>query len=113
MLCPTWASYARITPRHLVEKITGPFGGDDVDTNNQGDMSEHLGSTGVRMNQRPVPPGSAAFAAYEISFGSRHVGGANFAIADGSVRFISETIDAQAYSELGTRNGGEVNTQSE
>ena len=40
-----------------------PFGGDDVDTSNQGDMSEHLGSTGVAMNLKPVAPGTAAFAA--------------------------------------------------
>ncbi len=85
-----------------------PFGGDDVDTNNQGDMSEHLGSTGVPMNLKAVAPGTAAFAAYEISFGSRHTGGANFGFADGSVRFLSQTIEATTYSELGTRNGGEV-----
>ncbi len=87
-----------------------PFGSDDVDTNNQGDMSEHLGSTGVGMNLRPVAPGSAAYAAYEISFGSRHVGGANFAFADGSIRYLSQTLDAATYSNLGTRNGGEVVT---
>lgn len=85
-----------------------PFGGDDVDTNNMGDMSEHLGSTGVPMNLKSVPPGTAAFAAYEISFGSQHVGGANFANADGSVRFLSQNLDATLYSNLGTRNGGEV-----
>jgi len=85
-----------------------PFGGDDVDTTNQGDMSEHLGSTGVGMNLMPVAQGSAAFAAYEFSFGSRHTGGANFANADGSVRFLSQSIDQVTYSSLGSRNGGEV-----
>ncbi|MFO0180236.1 MAG: DUF1559 domain-containing protein, partial [bacterium] len=84
------------------------FGGDDVDTNNQGDMSEHLGSTGVRMNLLSVAPGSAAFAAYEISFGSKHTGGANFGFADGSVRFLSQQIDQTTYSAYGSRNGGEV-----
>lgn len=82
------------------------LGSDDVDTTNQGDMSELLGSTGVPMNMRKVPPGSPEFAAYEFSFGSRHVGGANFGLADGSVRFISQNIDATIYSNLGSRNDG-------
>jgi len=85
-----------------------PFGGDDVDTNNQGDMSEHLGSTGVGMNLKPVGQGTDAFAAYELSFGSRHTGGANFGLADGSVRFMADAIDASIYSAMGTRNGNET-----
>lgn len=85
-----------------------PFGGDDVDTSNMGDMSEHLGSTGVRMNLRPATVGTAEFAAYEFSFGSRHTGGANFGLADGSVRFIPESVDMTIYRALGSRNGGEV-----
>ncbi len=84
------------------------FGGDDVDTNNQGDMSEHVGSTAVRMNSRSVPPGTPEFAAYEFSFGSRHVGGANFGYADGSVRYLSEQIEPVVFSAFGTRNQGEV-----
>jgi prepilin-type N-terminal cleavage/methylation domain-containing protein/prepilin-type processing-associated H-X9-DG protein len=39
---------------------------------------------------------------------SYHPGGANFAIADGSVRFISETIDLPTYHAIGTRRQGEV-----
>lgn len=84
------------------------FGGDDVDTNNQGDMSEHLGSTGVPMNAPRVAPGTAAFAAYEFSFGSRHSGGANFGFADGSVRTLAQQIEPSIYSAFGTRNQGEV-----
>jgi prepilin-type processing-associated H-X9-DG protein len=41
-------------------------------------------------------------------FGSRHVGGANFTFADGSVRFISEGIDAVVFEALGTRDGKEA-----
>ena len=85
-----------------------PFGGDDVDTTNQGDMSEHLGSTGVRMNLPPVPQGTPEFAAYEFCFGSRHTGGANFGYGDGSIRFLSQSVDPIVYSALGSRNGGEV-----
>src|SRR5207249_4609150 len=37
-------------------------------------------------------------------FHSRHTGGANFAFADGSVRFISESIDHKTYQYLGCRH---------
>jgi prepilin-type N-terminal cleavage/methylation domain-containing protein/prepilin-type processing-associated H-X9-DG protein len=39
---------------------------------------------------------------------SRHSGGINEAFADGSVRFIKNTVNLQAWWGLGTRSGGEV-----
>jgi prepilin-type N-terminal cleavage/methylation domain-containing protein/prepilin-type processing-associated H-X9-DG protein len=42
-------------------------------------------------------------------FGSTHAGGgANFALGDGSVRWIKETIDQEVYRRLGHRCDGEV-----
>lgn len=38
---------------------------------------------------------------------SYHPGGANHALADASVRFITETIDFNMYQYLGSRSGGE------
>jgi len=43
-----------------------------------------------------------------ISFRSRHPGGANFVLADGSVRFIADTIEHRVYRALSTKSGGEV-----
>ena len=49
------------------------------------------------------------FACMRLSaFGSLHPGGANFALVNGSVRFISQTIDTPTYQALSTRGGGEV-----
>ena len=41
-------------------------------------------------------------------FRSRHPGGANFCLADGSVRFIAEVGDFEAYRTACTRNGEET-----
>ncbi|EAQ78990.1 DUF1559 domain-containing protein [Blastopirellula marina] len=42
---------------------------------------------------------------YSRSF---HPGGAEFGLADGSVRFISETVDRSVYQAYGTRGGNET-----
>ncbi|HWL06799.1 MAG TPA: DUF1559 domain-containing protein [Planctomicrobium sp.] len=42
------------------------------------------------------------------SFGSQHTGGAQFALVDGSVRFISENLSQETLRNLSTRSGGEV-----
>jgi len=43
------------------------------------------------------------------SIGSQHPGGAVFAFADGSVRFLSESLDQATFIALGSRAGGESN----
>jgi prepilin-type N-terminal cleavage/methylation domain-containing protein/prepilin-type processing-associated H-X9-DG protein len=50
----------------------------------------------------------AAWGYYAQGFGSFHPGGAQFALADGSVRFISETIDIITFCALGTKSKREV-----
>jgi prepilin-type processing-associated H-X9-DG protein len=51
------------------------------------------------------PPGQAIDA---ITVGSNHSGGVNACMADGSVRFIKDSISPQTWWAVGTRAGGEV-----
>jgi prepilin-type processing-associated H-X9-DG protein len=44
------------------------------------------------------------------SFRSRHPGGIQFAFADGSTRFVNDSISLAVYRTLATMNGGEVGT---
>ncbi len=43
-------------------------------------------------------------------FKSNHAGGANFALVDGSVRFLADTLEHRTYQYLGCRDDGQVVT---
>ena len=57
-------------------------------------------------------PGERTCLFNNLYFGSRHPGGAQYVFADGSVHFLSETINFQVYQDLATTNGGEVSNWS-
>ena len=61
------------------------------------------GYTGSGCNQ----PGNGAWGAAN-SFRSRHVGGAQFTLCDGSVRFISQNVAILTYQKLGDRRDSQV-----
>jgi prepilin-type N-terminal cleavage/methylation domain-containing protein/prepilin-type processing-associated H-X9-DG protein len=64
------------------------------------------GVTAIPLNWRQDPPTRSWVWTY--SFRSQHPGGANFAFADGSVRFIKNTINFNVYQGLSSRGLGEV-----
>ena len=70
------------------------------------------GSTGCTtehdFNPRDVADDGVFDPNWTHSFRSDHEGGVQFTLADGSVHFISENIDANLFDALATRAGGEV-----
>lgn len=69
----------------------------------------NLFSTYLGINGPGTIPGEGVFSRTgNDGFSSYHPGGCNFLIVDGSVHFLSETIDAVVLTAVTTRAGGEV-----
>lgn len=70
------------------------------------------GSTGITtqfaFNPQDLPNDGVYDSGWVRSFRSDHVGGLQFLYADGSVHFLSDSMDATIVDALATRNGAEV-----
>lgn len=62
------------------------------------------------LGDRPQVPDSTprVISVNDLPFGSRHPGGVNFVLGDGSVSFLDDSLDPRIYLALGSRNGTEV-----
>ena len=54
------------------------------------------------------PVATSVAPASDWAFGSQHPGSANFLMADGSCKNMSQNIDINVYRAYGSRNGGEI-----
>ena len=70
---------------------------------NQGDMVYNAPCLSLGGNAWWTPSGQAAYAGAR----SKHTAGVNTALADGSVRFVANSIDVKVWRGLATRAGGE------
>jgi prepilin-type processing-associated H-X9-DG protein len=91
------------------EKTVNPSTANNSDpmqagTNYSGWLSQWGAVSSVCHGINYVPRGSYCTG---IQFGSRHSGGAQFVLCDGSVRFINQNIGWVPLKAISTRNGGE------
>jgi len=117
----------------FVDEPASPFSIGNVTIEFQDDYSPNVGhpTSGAfvvpRLNAPPDKTGSVYAACFgsvfyptdwipvqaclnlgQYGFRSLHPGGANFAMSDGSVKFIKNSINVNTYRSLGTRAGGEI-----
>ncbi|MBA4187437.1 MAG: prepilin-type cleavage/methylation domain-containing protein [Planctomycetaceae bacterium] len=72
-----------------------------------GQMPTTAAATRDPINSSTIDPNvNYTFEVQTRMFGSRHFGGCHFALADGSVRFVRESIDSAVYQSAGTRADG-------
>jgi prepilin-type N-terminal cleavage/methylation domain-containing protein/prepilin-type processing-associated H-X9-DG protein len=117
----------------VAEIIQGPSGGDDIrgfiwwggaagfttyqTPNNQSAIDVMTGGgCGPQPSNPPFPctadPSTATLPRMQMAR-SRHSGGVNAAMCDGSVRFVRQSIDVATWRAMGTSSGGEVITNDQ
>ena len=68
----------------------------------------NLDRIGYWVRDQSVPVEKRKIPRNDLIFGSHHSGGAHFALADSSARFVSDDIDFTVLQALATRDGGEA-----
>ena len=92
-----WASGTRASLRNTGTAVNGTLGG--------GSMWAVPAGAGKKGTDTVAAPGTPA---YVGGFASKHPGGANCAMGDGSVRFLKASISPSILSLLGSRADGEI-----
>lgn len=97
---------------HITDGTSNTFLiGEDLPLHNQHSAAYYCNgdyaSCHAPLNYMPKPPTPGDWPKV-ISFRSMHPQGAHFAMADGSVKFISQTIDHANYQALSTKGNGET-----
>jgi prepilin-type N-terminal cleavage/methylation domain-containing protein/prepilin-type processing-associated H-X9-DG protein len=93
--------------RTIIDRVFPLWAGGNNNWNGQWRISSWARVAGpyTVINSKDQTP-IAGLTLSDFSFGSKHPGGANFLFGDGSVRFLSETIDTTTYARLASINDG-------
>lgn len=77
-------------------------------TRTDGSLAPNLSAASLGINSWPNNPDVTSPLYWVMSeyFGSRHTGGCQFLMADGSVHFVSQNIDSLVFQRTGIRNDG-------
>ncbi len=100
---PTWPGDVRITGGAFVVPVLN-----SPPVTNGGPACQENVAAPHSLNWSLPPNNPPCLYLGQWGFRSRHPGGANFGFADGSVKFIKNSVNYLVYRTLGTRNGGEV-----
>jgi prepilin-type N-terminal cleavage/methylation domain-containing protein len=101
--------FSVVDPCTICDRMYGySYDGDAANAaSGNGDFSEVVCSTFYKMN-RSMLKSTVSGDERELSFGSYHPAGCLMQMSDGSVRYVSESIDMTIWRAVGSRDGGEV-----
>jgi prepilin-type N-terminal cleavage/methylation domain-containing protein/prepilin-type processing-associated H-X9-DG protein len=110
------AASNKLSPQFGVSSQIFPiWGGGNPNFSGQGCQANYFRNIDAKYtpNSKNTGSGSGCNGNYLLldrAFNSRHTGGINAAMVDGSVKFVTDGIDPNTWQAAGTRNGGETLT---